>query len=280
METLGIIAGQGQLPVLLMEACRARQQPFFVLAYHGQTPPEVVTGVDHLWLSLGELGKGLDALKTRHISKVVLAGKLRRPSLTELKTDWRGARFLARLGMGALGDNTLLLLILEELSKEGLTVVGIHELLTSLQYPEGPLGDKVPTPQAQADIRLGVQVLKTLSPLDIGQAVVIQQGVVLGIEAAEGTDRLILRCADLQKPGEPAVLVKMAKAHQDERVDLPTLGPQTLALLIQAAMAGLAFEASKTLLIGANTLREEANKHGLFLLGIAMPQDGEDKRLC
>ncbi len=277
MEMLGIIAGQGQLPVLLMEACRARQQPFFVLAYKGQTPPETVTGVDHLWLSLGELGKSLDALKTRHISKLVLAGKFQRPSLGDIKADWRGARFLARIGMGALGDDSLLRLILEELTREGITVLGVQEFLTSLQHPPGPLGQILPSAQAQADITWGIQVLKTLSPLDIGQAVIVQQGVVLGIEAAEGTDQLILRCADLQKPGEPAVLVKLAKQNQDERADLPTLGPKTLELLIQANMAGLGFEASKTLLIDAEGLKQQADAHGLFLFGITMPWEEEEK---
>lgn len=269
MGTLGIIAGQGQLPALLIQACNAQQRPFFVLALEGQTEPDLLEGVDHTWIGLGEIGKGIDALKRHNVTQLVLAGGVKRPSLASLKMDWRGTKLLARVGLRALGDDALLRLIVEELTQEGITVVGAQTCLASLQCSLGPLGTHTPSPQATADIEWGIRVLTTLSPLDIGQAVVVQQGVVLGIEAAEGTDALIQRCAALQKPGHPATLIKMAKQHQDERVDLPTLGPDTLEQVLAAGMAGIAFEAAKALLLDADRLRGMADQGGVFLMGVS-----------
>lgn len=270
---LGIVAGKGKLPALLIQACQTEKRPVVALAYSDQTDPETVAGLPHIWLSLGEMGKAFAFFTQHKVADVVLAGAFQRPSLLTLKLDWRGTRFISRVGTRFLGDNCLLVQIIEEIEKEGFRVVSAQAILSSLQKPEGPLGTHAPDLSALEDIYFGMRVLNTTSALDMGQAVVVQQGLILGLEAAEGTDALIQRCGPLQKEGPRGILVKMAKKNQSQLVDLPAIGPQTLHNVIQAGLQGIVFEAHKTLVIDAEQLRTEANRQGVFLFAALNPED-------
>lgn len=267
-EPLGLIAGKGKLPRLLIQACQSEERPVFVLAYKNQTDPETAEGIPHIWLSIGEMGKAFDFLKKNGVVDVVLAGGFQRPSLKTLKTDWRGALFLARLSTSLLGDNSLLIKLTEELEKEGLRVVSSQSILSFLQKPAGPLGSISPDVSALKDIYFGIDTLNATSALDIGQAVVVQQGLILGLEAVEGTDNLIQRCGPLQKEGPAGILVKMAKRNQSDLVDLPVIGPQTLKNVIHAGLRGIAFEAHKALVIDTDFLQKEADRAGIFVIAL------------
>jgi hypothetical protein len=134
--------------------------------------------------------------------------------------------------------------------------------------PEGPLGRLRPSPEAEADVARGIAVARALGALDIGQAVVVQQGLVLGVEAIEGTDELLRRCAALRRDGPGGVLVKLAKPGQEARVDRPTIGPRTVALAAEAGLQGIAAEAGATLLIDRDELIRAADRAGLFVVGV------------
>jgi len=265
---LGIIAGSGFLPRRVIESCRAAGREVFVLALEGEADPATVAAVPHAWCRLGGAATGLDLLRANGVGELVLAGGVRRPSLASLRPDWRAAKFLARVGYRALGDDGLLSAVVGALQREGFRVVGADQLLPEAELPEGPLGRHRPDAGALADIAHGMRLARALGALDIGQAVVVQQGLVLGVEAIEGTDGLLRRCAGLRREGPGGVLVKAEKPGQEKRVDRPTIGPQTVTLAAKSGLAGIAAEAGATLVIDRDEIARRADAAGLFVVGV------------
>jgi DUF1009 family protein len=269
---LGIIAGNGALPRRLVESCRAAGRPVFVLAFEGEADQATVADVPHAWCRLGAAATALDLLHANAVTELVLAGGVRRPSLSSLRPDWRAAKFFARVGYRALGDDGLLSAVVKELEREGFRVIGAEELLASDDLlAEGPLGRCQPSAEARADIERGLRLARAIGALDIGQAVIVQQGLVLGVEAAEGTDGLLRRCAGLRREGPGGVLVKAAKPGQEQRVDRPTIGPQTVILAAAAGLQGIAAEAGMTLVVDRADIIRAADRAGLFVVGITAP---------
>jgi UDP-2,3-diacylglucosamine hydrolase len=268
---LGILAGAGELPSLAIEAARALDRPVYVLAFEGIADPAVTAGSAHAWVRLGAAGEGMRLLRENGIQDLVMAGAIRRPSLASLRPDWRAAKFFARVGLGALGDDGLLRAGIKELESEGFRIVSLDRLLADASAPSGVLGAVAPDRAAEADIEHGLAVARALGGLDIGQAVVVQQGMVLGVEAIEGTDALIARCGPLRREGAGGVLVKIAKPGQDRRADLPTIGARTVEACASAGLAGIAVAAGSTLLVDRGAIVAAADRAGIFVVGIAAP---------
>lgn len=269
---LGLLAGGGALPVRIIAACRAAGRELFVIAFDGQTDQATVDGVPHLWTRLGAAGTILSRLREEGVSELVMAGRIRRPSLSELKPDWRAAKLFARIGAKALGDDGLLRAVAEALEQEeGFRLIGVGDLFTDFLTPPGPIGRLAPDEQAWADIAHGVRVARGLGALDVGQAVVVQQGLVLGVEAIEGTDALVARAGGLRREGPGGVLVKVRKPQQDDRLDLPTIGTATVAAAASAGLAGIAVEAGATLIVDRAAVAAAADSAGLFVVGIDAP---------
>lgn len=266
---LGIVAGGGDLPARLIALCRAQGRAVFVLALKDQADESLLPpDVDREWIALGEGGRGIDILHAKGVQDLVLVGAVRRPSLLSLAPDWRTARLIARVGFRALGDDGLLRAVVRELESEGFRVIGVHALLGDLLAPAGVWGRVHPGALAKTDIAAGLAAARALGAKDIGQAVVIQQGVVLAMEGAEGTDALIRRAAKLRRSGAGPVLVKTSKPGQERRVDLPTIGPATIAAAIAGGFAGIAVEAGSTLVVDRESCIAEADRAGLFLVGM------------
>jgi UDP-2,3-diacylglucosamine hydrolase len=265
---LGIVAGGGSLPRHLIEACRAAGRDFFVLALEGAADAETVRGVAHAWCRIGAAAEGLSLLRENNVSEVVLAGGVRRPSLASLCPDWRAAKLFARIGYRAIGDDGLLSAIIEELEKEGFRVLGADQLLDGEPVPEGPLGKICPDMQSETDISHGLRILRAIGALDIGQAVVVQQGLVLGVEAIEGTDELVRRCGTLRREGLGGVLVKVEKPGQERRADQPTIGPRTVTMAAEAGLRGIAIEADATIVLDRKEVIRGADRAGLFVVGV------------
>jgi hypothetical protein len=266
--TLGILAGGGPLPGYLIEACRAAGRRCFVVAFEGHADAAVIGDAPHAWVRLGAAGEAIGLLRTQGVSDVVMAGPVRRPSLRDLRPDSRAARFLAR-GFLTRGDDGLLGAVVRALEEEeGFRVVGADSILTGLRAGAGPFGAFHPDAAALADIARGVEVVKRLGELDIGQAAVVRGGIVLGVEAAEGTAALLARMIPFRGQEPAGVLVKLAKPNQERRTDLPTIGPDTIGGAAAAGLAGVAVMAGATLVIdGAETVaRADAAK--LFVTGI------------
>jgi UDP-2,3-diacylglucosamine hydrolase len=265
---LGIIAGSGGLPRRLVESCRAAGRDVFVLALEGAAEPQAVEGVPHAWCRLGAAAKGLALLRENEVTELVLAGGVRRPSLTSLRPDRRAAKLFARIGFRALGDDGLLSAVVDEFEREGFRVTGADQLLVSGPAAEGPLGKWRPDARAMADIEHGLRIASVLGALDIGQAVIVQQGLVLGVEAIEGTDELLRRCAALHREGPGGVLVKVEKPGQEKRVDRPTIGPCTVGLAAEVGLRGIAIEAGATIVLDPGEVAAAADRARLFVVGI------------
>jgi DUF1009 family protein len=265
---LGIIAGSGGLPRRVIDSCRAAGREIFVLALKGEAERATVEGVPHAWCRIGGAATGLDLLRAHAVGELVLAGGVRRPSLVALRPDWRAAKFFARVGYRALGDDGLLSAIVKELEREGFRVVGADQLLDEAALPEGPLGAVRPDAEALADIALGLRLARAIGALDIGQSVVVQQGLVLGVEAIEGTDGLLRRVAGLRRDGPGGVLVKTEKPRQEKRADRPTIGPQTVILAAESGLRGIAAEAGATIVIDRTEVIRLADNAGLFVVGV------------
>jgi hypothetical protein len=188
--------------------------------------------------------------------------------LSAIRPDWRAAKFFAKVGYRMLGDDGLLSAVVKELEIEGFRLIGAHELLDATAVPEGPLGRVRPDADADADIKRGIRLALAIGALDVGQAVVVQQGLVLGIEAIEGTDALLRRCGGLRREGVGGVLVKLAKPQQESRIDRPTIGARTVTIAAEAGLRGIAVEAGATLMLDREAVIRAADEAGLFVVGV------------
>jgi DUF1009 family protein len=267
---LGILAGRGELPRRVIAACQRADRPCFVLAFNGQTDPETTDGVAHAWVRLGAAGEGLAALRAAGVTDVVMAGAIRRPSIPAMRPDARMAHFLAKAGAAALrGDNDILAAAVRELEDvEGFRVVPLESVLHDVMVPLGPLGQHAPDAAAWDDIRRGVQAARALGVLDVGQGVVVQGGLVLAVEAIEGTDAMLARAAGLRRDGPGGVLVKMVKPAQERRADLPTIGVATVEAAHRAGLRGIAIEADGAVVVGRAETVARADALGLFMVGV------------
>ncbi len=266
--TLGILAGGGTLPRRVAEAAAAQGRPVFIVAFAGQFDPKTVEGFPHIALRIGEAGRIIAEMKKAGVADLVMAGGVRRPSISELGLDWRGVQLFARIGAGALGDNGLLTAIGRELEREGFRLVGASEILAGSGVAAGVLGRHRPDDQARADIAHGLTVARALGAVDVGQSVVVQQGLVLGVETIEGTDALLLRVGPLRRDGLGGVLVKIAKPEQDRRIDLPTIGPATVRQAAASGLRGIAIQAGATIVLDRDDAVAAADEAGLFLVAV------------
>lgn len=266
---LAVIACMGEMPGDIIRACQEQGRPFYVAAIRGACEPELVAGVPHGWYDLVEVGRLLADLRAQGCEELTLAGPIRRPELHKLvPRDLKGAALLRRLLRArGQGDDALLRTVLEFFQDHGLEPVGTDAVAGSLLTPEGALGRLAPDAAALADIELGIRAVAAIGALDIGQAAVVRGGRVLALEAAEGTDAMLARCAELAPEGQGGVLVKMPKPGQEARADLPALGPRTVAGAAAARLAGIAAEAGATLLFERDRTRRAADEAGIFVYG-------------
>jgi DUF1009 family protein len=233
-----------------------------------------LTGHPHHWVGMGEAGKAIELLKAEMAKDLVFCGRVQRPNFSAMKVDWTGMKLLPRLALaGARGDDALLAFIVKEMESYGFRVVGPDQVLGALLAREGVWTAQQPSEEHQSDIARGRDVVAALGRLDVGQGAVISRGLVLAVEAAEGTDRMLARVAELPADflGTAAerrgVFVKMSKPGQERRIDLPTVGVDTVRLAAAAGLAGIAVEAGGALVLDQAAMAATADAAGLFLLG-------------
>jgi hypothetical protein len=263
MQRVGLIAGNGRFPLIFARTARAEGIEVIAVAHEGETLPELSAEVAAItWIKVGQLETIIRTFRDAAIAQAVMAGGIRKATLLEhFAPDERGQRFLARLGH--LGDDALLRGLAAELESEGIHVVPSTMLLSTIVTPAGPLTQQVPDAAQWQDITHGVAVAKALGRWDIGQTVVVRSGIVLAVEAIEGTDATIRRggCAG-------AVVVKVSKPQQDLRFDVPAVGPETVGVCAAAGVTVLALEARKTLLLDKQELLHAAERGGLCIVGV------------
>lgn len=276
---LAIIAGGGDLPLSIARSCLDEGQDVFVVALSGWADGDGVAPFDHAWAGVGEIGKILSQCRANSCDAVTFAGIVKRPDFSALKVDWQGAKLLPKALIAARqGDDALLRVILGAFEKAGLTIVGAEQAAARLSAPEGVLGAVSPSQIHFSDIGKAMAVADALGAHDVGQGCVVCDGLVLALEAQEGTDAMLQRVAGLPEAirGTPTsragVLVKRPKPIQDNRVDLPTIGVGTIERAAAAGLAGVAVIAGQALVIERHAVAARADALGLFVIGLT-PQD-------
>jgi hypothetical protein len=254
---------------MIIKKCQEQNRKFLVVLIRGEKSNEDFLNFPHQIIDFGIAGKTLSALREYQIKEVVFAGGITKPSMSNIKVDTKGAVLISKiLGNKLFGDDNLLSTIINFFNKEGFKVVGADEIINDLLVKKGILGEVKPDEEFYKDIKIGQNALKVISDLDIGQAAVVQQKLIIGVEAIEGTDALIKRCKDLQFPdGRKAILVKMKKQNQSTKIDMPALGVDTIENLNHSGFAGIAVQSGACLIINHKEVIRLANSYELFVVG-------------
>jgi UDP-2,3-diacylglucosamine hydrolase len=280
-KKLGIIAGGGELPLVLAEHCAAEGRAYFVARIAGiaDAALDAHPGATH---SLGAMGARMRALRAADCDAIVMLGKVARQDPSTLDLDAEGMAMVpALLAAAPLGDDALLRAVLAEHERAGFRVVGADEVMRGLLAAAGAWGAFSPGPAQTADIAKAALVAAAAGSFDIGQGVVVCDGLVLAVEAQEGTDAMLLRVANLPAAvrGTPSarrgVLVKRPKPMQERRIDLPVVGVATIELAAAAGLAGIAVEAGGALVLRRAELIAAADSAGMFLYGFTAAEVDE-----
>jgi DUF1009 family protein len=272
---VAIVSGGGTLPYATADAAMQRGRRAVLLALRGSADPQRVAAYPHHWIAVGQIGRMCRLARQEGCRDMVFIGGLVRPTLGQLRFDFETLRLLPRLAkIFRGGDGHFFHGIVSIFEERGFNVLGAHEVAPRILVPDGPLGRHRPGAGDLADIARGLEFLRATGPFDVGQAVVIAQNRILGVEAAEGTDHMLARFADVRQSGRiripvgTGVLVKAPKQGQDRRIDLPSIGPKTIESAINAGLRGIAVVAGSALVAEPERIAEMADRANLFVVGV------------
>ena len=273
MRKLGIVAGGGDLPVAVARRCQAEGRPFYVVRIKGFADDSLAR-YEGAESGIGEFGRTIKLLKSAGCEAVCFAGVVQRPDFRQMKPDLKGAAILpGMIAAATKGDDALLRHVLGVFEAEGFAVEGADQVLGGETVPAGALGRHAPDEAALMDLRKALEVARAAGGLDIGQGAVVCDGLVLAVEAQEGTDAMLARVAGLPEAirgrteARRGALAKAPKPIQDERVDMPVIGVRTIEGAAAAGLAGVAGMAGKLILIDREAIIETADRLGLFVWG-------------
>jgi hypothetical protein len=272
---LALIAGGGELPLRVLQAAQARSIPVEVIALAGFADHPFIREHASLTAALGQFGKVVEHIKGQGCDSVLFCGNVARPDFSTLKVDWRGVKLLPRIINAARkGDDALLRELAAAFEQDGLTVLGIEDVASGLLAPEACLTEHIPSQADESDVQRAIEIARLIGREDIGQGAVVARGIVLAVEAQEGTDAMLARVSGLPEAvrGTPlnraGVLAKFRKPIQDNRLDLPTLGVATIRAASAAGLCGVVLEAGGALILDRDEVIRAANEAGLFLIGV------------
>jgi DUF1009 family protein len=247
----------------------------------GWAEPEVVMSRAHHWVSLGQIGRLIRLAAEEGCREAVFIGSLLRPPLIRVRPDWQAIRALPRIVRGFRGgDDQLLKCMADIIGDAGLRIIGAQDVAPEIMVQEGVLGGVQPSLRDRADIARGLALIAALGPFDVGQATVVADNYVAAVEAAEGTDNLLIRVAELRRQGRLStsagigVLVKAPKPGQDRRFDLPAIGPRTVENVAKAGLAGLAVVAGSSIVAEPEKVIAAADRANIFVVGV---REGADE---
>lgn len=273
---LAMLCGGGSLPIAVADKVMAGGRPVLLFPLRGAAEEGAIERFPHHWVYIGQIGKFLRLARAAGCKEVVLIGSLVRPSLWRIHLDLKGLRVLPRaIAAYRGGDNHLLTGMAKVLEDEGLRLVGAHEVAPEILMPEGTISRAQTSERDRTDIALGLDYLHASGKFDIGQAVVVAGRHVLAVEAAEGTDAMLVRVAEMRASGRvraphrTGVLVKAPKFAQDRRFDLPSIGPLTIEGVARAGLAGIAVVAGSTIVAEIDHLIAAADRAQVFVVGVA-----------
>lgn len=266
-STIGLIAGGRQFPMLIARGVKEHGHRLVAVGFSGHSNMEVAEVAD-AWreLKLGKLGKLIRFFKDEGVEQVIMAGTIDKPSAMDVGLlDMRAAKLI--FSLRNKGDSSILGALAREFEKEGMSVAPAHELVPELLTPEGVLTRRQPSEREWDDLRFGWKLAKEMGRLDVGQCVVVREGIVAAVEALEGTDRALERGCSFG--GEGCVAVKVFKPGQEERIDLPSAGTDTINRLAQGKAVCFGIEAGKSLLFDQEEAVRLADKHGIAIVGLS-----------
>jgi len=273
---LAMICGGGSLPLAVADSIAARGRKVLLFPLRGAARPEDYANRPHQWVHFGQFGTVARVAKANGCRDIVCLGSVVRPSFWQLRPDLLTLKVIGQVARAFRGgDDHLLSSIGRVIEKYGFRMLGAHEVAPEILVPQGALGAIEPSPQAKGDIAFGLDYLRAAGPFDIGQAVVVADKHILAVEAAEGTDAMLARVAEMRSSGRirasagSGVLVKAPKQGQDRRFDLPSIGPQTVAGVAQAGLAGIAVIAGETIIAEPEKVVEAADHAKMFVVGAA-----------
>lgn len=244
-KSIGLVAGRDHLPFLVLSEIKRRNANGVVIGLKGEVDPKLAGEADvYREIEIGRMQEMIDFFKQENVVEMVMAGKVKKETIFGGKFDPRLQRLLQ--GLPVKNDDAVLLAVVNEFEQNGFQVAKQTEYLRDFLAPSGPILGEI-TPEEMADLKLGYRMAKASGELDFGQSVVVKQGVVLAVEAIEGTDEAIIRGGKLGGPG--AVVVKVSKPKQDERFDVPTVGRTTIESMAKVKAEILGLEAGKTLIV-------------------------------
>jgi UDP-2,3-diacylglucosamine hydrolase len=269
---LAVICGGGSLPFVVADAAARRGRRVVLLALRGWADAQRVAAYPHHWIRLGQFGRFCRLAREEGCRDIVLIGSVVRPALWQLWPDIGTLRVMPRVArMYRGGDAYLLAGLADLLEQHDFRLIAAQDLAPDILMPAGAIGTRQPSEAARRDIARGLALLRATGPFDIGQAVVVANNHVLAVEAAEGTDQMLARVADLRRNGRigaaGGVLVKAPKPGQDRRIDLPTIGPRTIEGAARARLDGLAVVAGSSIVAEPERIASLADRAKLFVFG-------------
>jgi DUF1009 family protein len=272
---LAIVCGGGSLPFALADAVIRRGRKVVLFPLRGWADPKRVLDYPHHWLRLGQASRFLRIAAEHGCREITFIGSVLRPSIWKMSLDWRVLPLLPQIIKLYRGGDDHLLTGIGRLTEQfGYRLVGVKEIAPELAMPQGLLGHRAPNERDRADIARGLALLSATSPFDVGQAVVIAENHVLAVEGPEGTDQTLARVTDLRRNGRihspvgTGVLIKAPKVGQDDRIDLPAIGPPTVDAAAAAGLAGIAVVAGSTLVAEPELIATAADRAGMFVIGV------------
>ncbi|AAU04174.1 LpxI family protein [Rickettsia typhi] len=270
LPNLGMIAGRGSLPHLIAYNYIKQGGKCYIAAIKDETNIKQIKDFEYKIFKIGMVGEAIRYFKDHNVKNIIFIGGINRPNFKNLAVDKIGGLLLFKIvGQTIRGDDSLLKIVAEFFESYGFKVISSNEIYRNQQCNSNIITNTTLTSSDKNDIELGIKVLNHLSLFDIAQSVIVKNGYILGIEAAEGTDNLIVRCADLRNKshGEShgGVLVKIPKLGQDNRLDMPTIGPNTIKNLAKYNYQGLAIQKNKVIIVEEELTIKLANKHKIFI---------------
>ncbi|MDR0484661.1 MAG: UDP-2,3-diacylglucosamine diphosphatase LpxI [Alphaproteobacteria bacterium] len=287
-EKIAIVVGQGDLPLRVISEMVSQDLNFIVAGIKGVSSKSLVNSHDNFWFNLGELGAFLNSLKEHNVKKVLFVGAVARPSLLSLKLDSLGKKFVKDYFSQIKGDDSLLSMIIKEIESHGFLVIGFQNIAKNILAIKKVYTKISPTADQLTETQEAFTLAKKISTFDIGQSLIFQQNMVIAVEGVEGTAKMILRSKNLIKKDSfltriikkilkikvedtrvgGAFLVKIKKTHQDDRVDLPTIGDKTILQAKKAGLIGIVIEANSTIILNEQKTTYLANKYGIFIIAL------------
>ena len=268
-EKIAIIAGQGSMPREIYDACVEKGVHPEIIGLEGQIDLSLFEGLTLYAMPIHAVSSIINKIKSLDISNIILAGRVKRTAIPKLILDIKGAKLFTKILRSGLSDKGLTKAIISFLESEGLNVLSPEKIVVDFVAKPGNMTNVIIKKSYIRDIEQGLKMLKEISKLDVGQSLIIQNGLILGVEAAEGTDELIKRCGLIkQKFDTEPILIKICKPDQDRRVDLPCIGEQTIIKMHQYGIKGIALQPNLCLILNKTKTLDAANHYGIFIYGL------------